>query len=76
MPSMRTPSVPSLARMALRAGGVRTWLQNTEKLPSPSARAWRRATAVGGVVVSKPMAKKTTCLAGSARAMASASWVE
>ena len=35
-------------------------MQNTEKLESPSAFALRIATAVGGVVVSKPMAKNTT----------------
>jgi hypothetical protein len=34
------------------------------------------ATAVGGVVVSKPMAKKTTCLSGCFRASATASALE
>jgi hypothetical protein len=34
------------------------------------------ATAVGGVVVSKPMAKKTTCLSGFCCASTSASALE
>ena len=58
------------------AAGVSTWLQNTEKLPSPSRVARWTATAVGGVVVSKPMAKNTTSRSGSAAAMRSASRVE
>ena len=58
------------------AEGVSTWLQKTLKFFSPSALACRMATAVGGVVVSKPMAKKTTSLSGLARAIFSASWVE
>ena len=55
------------------AAGVRTWLQNTLKFFSPSACACVIATAVGGVVVSKPIAKKTTCRSGIFRANASAS---
>ena len=76
MPSSWTPSGPALDRMVRRAGGVRTWLQKIEKFLSPSARATLAATAVGGVVVSKPMAKKTTWRSGSSRAMRRASWVE
>jgi hypothetical protein len=51
-------------------------LQNTEKLLSRSARATFNATAVGGVVVSNPIANNTTCRSASARAMAKASIVE
>ncbi len=60
MPSRRTPPGPAAARMMRKAGGVSTWLQKTEKLASPSERAVFTATAVGGVVVSNPMAKRTT----------------
>ncbi len=55
------------------ADGVRTWLQKTEKLVSPCARAARTASAVGGVVVSKPMAKNTTCRSGVSAAIRTAS---
>jgi hypothetical protein len=51
-------------------------LQNTLKLRSPFSRAHRIARAVGGVVVSKPIAKKATSRPGSARAMRSTSSVE
>jgi hypothetical protein len=57
-------------------GGVSTWLQNTLKLASFSCRACNSASAVGGVVVSKPMAKNTTCLCGLSRAICKASLVE
>ena len=46
------------------ADGVSTWQHSTEKFFRPSAAACLIATAVGGVVVSKPMAKNTTCLSG------------
>jgi hypothetical protein len=52
------------SRMLAIAAGVSTWQQSTEKFFSPSARACLMTTAVGGVVVSKPMAKKTTCRCG------------
>jgi hypothetical protein len=62
--------------MLVIAAGVRTWLQKTEKLGRPSASAIFSATAVGGVVVSNPMAKKTTSFSGFVRASSSASMVE
>ena len=58
------------------AEGVSTWLQKTLKFSSPSAAACWTTSAVGGVVVSKPMAKKTTSRSGSSRAMRSASAAE
>jgi len=58
------------------AAGVSTWLQTTEKFRRPCARACRIATAVGGVVVSKPMAKKTTSRSGFSRATFRASRLE
>lgn len=58
------------------AGGVSTWLQNTLKLVSRLAAASLIANAVGGVVVSKPMAKNTTSRFGSTSAIAIASSVE
>ena len=58
------------------AGGVSTWQHSTEKLSSPRARACRSTTAVGGVVVSKPMAKDTTWRSGCRRASSSASAAE
>ena len=74
-------SVPSSrtsfdSRMLLMAAGVSTWLQNTLKLASPSSRARRIATAVGGVVVSKPIAKNTTSRSGCSCAMRIASALE
>jgi hypothetical protein len=62
-----------LSSSAMIAGGVSTWLQCTLKLVRPRALACCSATAVGGVVVSKPMAKNTTCRSGWARATVSAS---
>ena len=38
------------------AGMIVTWLQNTEKLVTPSALARCSVSAVDGAVVSKPMA--------------------
>ena len=58
------------------AAGVSTWLQRIEKFASPFLAAARMASAVGGVVVSKPMAKNTTSRSGSASAMRIASSVE
>src|SRR3984893_1435075 len=52
------------SRMALIGGTIVTWLQNTLKLRTPSARARTRVTAVDGAVVSKPTAKTTTWRAG------------
>ena len=59
--------------MARIAGMIVTWLANSEKLRIPSARARRSVTAVEGVVVSKPIAKNTTCRSGFSRAIFSAS---
>ena len=64
------------SRMLLIADGVSTWQLSTEKFFRPSACACLMATAVGGVVVSKPMAKKTTCFSGLACAIFSASALE
>ncbi|MNT81110.1 hypothetical protein D3C72_2206700 [compost metagenome] len=58
------------------AAGVSTWLQKIEKFFRSFWMAKRSASAVGGVVVSKPMAKKTTSRSGSASAILSASSVE
>ena len=58
------------------AAGVSTWLQKTLKFVRPSACACRMATAVGGVVVSKPMAKNTTSRSGFCCAMRRASALE
>ncbi len=58
------------------AGGVSTWLEKTVKFLRPSASACFTATAVGGVVVSKPMAKNTTSRPGLSRATFRASRVE
>ena len=64
------------SRMWLIAAGVSTWLQNTLKFASPSASACRITSAVGGVVVSKPMAKNTTSRSGCCCAMRTASAAE
>ena len=50
-----------------------TWLQKTEKFRIPSACARFSVRAVEGVVVSKPIAKKTTSRSGFSRAIFSAS---
>ncbi len=50
--------------MALIAGMIVTWLQNTEKFVSPSEEARSIVIAVDGAVVSKPMAMNTTCRSG------------
>ena len=44
------------SRIALIAGMIVTWLQNTEKLVTPSALARCSVSAVDGAVVSNPMA--------------------
>ena len=71
-------SLPVLgaSRMARIADGVRTWLQKIEKFSSPFFAASFTAMAVGGVVVSKPMAKNTTSRSGNSSAMRMASSVE
>ncbi len=56
------------SRIALMAGMIVTWLQNTEKLARPSALARSMVMAVDGAVVSNPMAMNTTRLSGLARA--------
>ena len=53
--------------------GVSTWQHSTLKLGRFSLAACRITSAVGGVVVSKPMAKNTTSRVGFARAIFSAS---
>lgn len=63
-------------RMWVIAAGVSTWLQKTEKFFTPAAFAALRTTAVGGVVVSNPIAKKTTSRSGLAFASSSASMGE
>jgi len=54
-------------------GTVVMWLQNSEKLSMPSRSAASTVSAVLGMVVSKPSAKKITSRSGLARASASAS---
>ena len=61
------------SRMALIGGTIVTWLQNTLKLRTPSARARTRVTAVDGAVVSNPTAKNTTWRSGLSTATLSAS---
>ncbi len=61
------------SRIERIAGMIVTWLANSEKFVIPSARARRTVTAVEGVVVSKPIAKKTTSRSGFSRAIRSAS---
>ena len=73
MPSSRTSGD---SRMCVIAAGVSTWLQNTVKFVSASACACRITSAVGGVVVSKPIAKNTTSRAGLSCAILSASAAE
>ncbi len=70
VPSWRTSGD---SRMLLMAAGVSTWLQTTLKFFSPRCAACLMTSAVGGVVVSKPMAKNTTSRSGWASASVSAS---
>ena len=65
-----------LSRMWVMAEGVSTWQHSTLKLARPSRSAVRMASAVGGVVVSKPMAKNTTSRCGFWRATCKASAAE
>ncbi len=59
--------------MAIIAGGTVTCDTSTLKLPTPSSRARKTAIALAGAVVSKPTAKKTTCLSGCLMASSRAS---
>src|SRR5581483_1802516 len=61
------------SRIALMAGMIVTWLQKTEKFLTPSAAACNTVSAVGGAVVSKPIAMNTICLSGARRASLRAS---
>src|ERR1019366_2647132 len=61
------------SRMALMAGTIVTWLQNTEKFVSPSRAARSMVIAVDGAVVSNPIAMNTTRLSGFCRAIFSES---
>ncbi len=69
-PGPTTPSIPTVPgacgapRISAIAGGVSTWLQNTLKFASRRRSAARIASAVAGVVVSKPIAKNTVSRAG------------
>ncbi len=74
-PAARNPCTrfPGEARIASMAGGTRTWETSTEKLARPCRPAWTTARALAGAVVSKPTAKKTTCLSGCVRAILTAS---
>ena len=58
------------------AAGVSTWQHSTLKLLKARAAACSITKAVGGVVVSKPMAKKTTSRSGFCSAMSIASAAE
>ncbi len=73
VPSSRTSGDSRMVRIA---DGVSTWFASTLKLASAAARASRSTSAVGGVVVSKPIAKNTTSRSGCFRASASASAAE
>ena len=59
--------------MALIAGMIVMWLQNTEKFSMPSFAARSMVIAVDGAVVSNPMAMNTTCMSGFCRAILSES---
>jgi hypothetical protein len=59
--------------MALIAGMIVTWLQNTEKFRSPSEDARSIVIAVDGAVVSNPIAMNTTRRSGFCRAIFSES---
>ena len=59
--------------MAVIAGGTSTCETSTLKFVSPRFRASQTAMALGGAVVSKPMAKKTTWRSGLAAARLTAS---
>ena len=61
------------SRIALIGGTMVTWLQNTLKFLTPSARARTSVTAVDGAVVSNPTAKNTTWRSGLSTATLSAS---
>jgi hypothetical protein len=70
VPSWRTSGD---SRMLVMAAGVSTWLHSTLKFFRPSAAACLMTSAVGGVVVSKPMAKNTTSRVGLSCAIFSTS---
>jgi hypothetical protein len=59
--------------MISRAGGTSLCRENTEKFDRPSSRASSRVAATAGVVVSKPMPRKTTSRSGFFRATLKAS---
>lgn len=61
------------SRMLWMADGVSTWLQYTLKFSRPRRSASRITSAEGGVVVSKPMPKNTTCRFGCRCAICKAS---
>ena len=54
-------------------GGTSTWETSTLKFDSRRLRAIQTAIAFGGDVVSKPIAKNTTCRSGLAAARFTAS---
>ena len=60
-------------RMAVITGGTSTCETSTLKFVSRRLRASQTAIALGGAVVSKPMAKKTTLRSGLAAARFTAS---
>jgi hypothetical protein len=61
------------SRSATIAGGTSTCETSTLKLSIPRRAASATAIAFAGAVVSKPTAKKTTCLSGFVAAILSAS---
>src|SRR5574341_525509 len=66
-PGMINPSTltsPESSR-ALIASGTVLWEERMEKFFTPSRAAAKTVPAMSGDVVSKPVAKKTTCFAGS-----------
>ncbi len=65
--------LPGACKMAVIIGGTSTWETSRLKFLSPRFFASQTAMALGGAVVSKPMAKNTTCRLGLAAASCTAS---
>ena len=75
MPGPRNPCtrLAGDARMAVIAGGTSTCETSTLKFVEPAPCASQTAIALGGRVVSKPIAKNTTLRSGFAAARFTAS---
>ena len=74
-PGARNPCTrfPGETRIAMIAGGTRTWATSNAKLVTPRRLACITAIALAGAVVSKPTAKNTTVFSGLRRATSRAS---